>query len=98
MEKENIWSTEEKRTEREKEEKIWRREIFRKGKYLVRGERKYLEKENIWPAEEMRMEKEKEEIIRSRKNDGDVDRPTNRVDIVQYAFSNVRQKKAEICS
>ena len=37
------------------------------------------------------MEKEKEEIIQRRKIDGDVDRPTNRVDIVQYAFSNVRQ-------
>ena len=35
------------------------------------------------------MEKEKEEIIQRRKIDGDVDRPTNRVDIVQYAFSNV---------
>ena len=37
------------------------------------------------------MEKEKEEIIRRREIDGDVDRPTNGVDIVQYAFSNVRQ-------
>ena len=37
------------------------------------------------------MEKEKEEIIRRRKIDGDVDGPTDWVDIVQSAFSNVRQ-------
>ena len=37
------------------------------------------------------MERKKEEIIRRRKIDGDVDGPTNRVDIVQYTFSNVRQ-------
>ena len=37
------------------------------------------------------MEREKEEIIRIRKIDGDVDRPINRVDKVQSAFSNVRQ-------
>ena len=37
------------------------------------------------------MEREKEEIIRIRKIDGDVDGPTNWVDIVQYTFSNIRK-------
>ena len=37
------------------------------------------------------MEKDKEEIIRRRKIDGDVDGPTDPVDIVQSAFLNVRQ-------
>ena len=52
--------------EREREENIWTRKILREGKYLVRGGR---------------MEKDKEEIIRRRKIDGEVDRPSNRLDI-----------------
>ena len=56
-----------------------------------------MEKENIYrrktfgPRRRLRMEKEKEEIIRISKIDSDVDGPTNWVDIVQSAFSNVRQ-------
>ena len=39
------------------------------------------------------MEKEREEIIRRRKIDGDVDGPTDWVDIVQSAFSNVNRRQ-----
>ena len=67
----------------EKEQRQKRRNIF--------GEVKYLEKENIWSAKEKRMEKENEEIIKRRKIYGDIDGPTNWVDVVQSAFSNVRQ-------
>ena len=72
---------------KEKDENVWRRKIFGKGKYL--------EKENVWrrktfgPQRRSRMEKE--EIIRKRKIDGYLDGPTNWVDIVQYTFSNIRK-------
>ena len=89
----------------EEEQRRKRRKIFGEGKYLVHGgekeqrqkrrnifgEVKYLEKENIWSAKEKRMEKENEEIIKRRKIDGDIEGPTNWVDVVQSAFSNVRQ-------
>ena len=97
---ENIWKKKmfgpqrRKRTEKEKEENIWSSE---EEKYGDGKGAKYLEKENIYrrktfgPRRRLRMEKEKEEINRKRKIDGDVDGPTNWVDLVQSAFLNVRQ-------
>ena len=54
-----------RKTEKEKEENIWKRKkFFGKGKYLVIGEKekveekggKYLEKENLWSLEKKKKE------------------------------------------
>ena len=44
------------------------------------------------------MEKKKDENTYRRKINGDADQSTDRVNIVQSAFSKVRKSKAEICN
>ena len=72
----------------------WRRKTSFCGEDKKRGEGKggkYLVNENIWSTEEKKTGEGKRGIIWRRKINGDANRPTNLVNIVQSVFSKVRK-------